>query len=215
MSFAVLVRSALLPREVLIGLALAGANGAALLAYVFLGLPMSFTVPFLALPAAGLLVGAVLIGQRRYARLHAFSRAVVIGVAAGLVATLVYDAIRPLLVYAMQRGYDPYRAIPIFGQLITGLAPTDPRALAAGWGYHFWNGVSFGVIYALVRPQGGWRTGLAWGLGLQVLMMAAYPRLLQARLDDPAFMVTGIVGHSFWGATLGEAVRRWNPDPAR
>ena len=202
-------RTGLLPREVVIGLALAGANGAALLAYVFLSLPMSFTVPFLALPAAGLLVGALLVGQRRYEQLHAFSRAVAVGAAAGLLATLVYDAIRPPLVYAMGRSYDPYRAIPIFGQLITGLAPGDPLALAVGWAYHFWNGVSFGVIYALVRPQGGWRSGLAWGLGLQLLMMAAYPRLLQARLDDPAFMGSGLIGHSFWGAVLGIAVRRW------
>lgn len=208
MSAAGPVRPRILPREVVIGLALAGANGAALLAYVFLGVPMTMMVPFLALPAAGLLVFAVLIGQRRSARLHAFSRAIVIGAAAGLIATLVYDAVRPVLVYAMGSRYDPFRAIPLFGQLITGLAPTDQRALLAGWAYHFWNGVSFGVIYALVRPMGGWKTGLAWGLGLQLLMMAAYPRLLQARLDDPAFMATGIIGHSFWGAALGLGVRR-------
>lgn len=200
----------LLPREVAIGLVLAGANGAALLAYVFLQVPMSVTIPFFALPAATLLVFAVLIGQRRFERLHAFSRVILIGAACGLIATLVYDAVRPLLIYAMGSRYDPFRAIPLFGQLITSLAPTDQRALLAGWAFHFWNGVSFGVIYALVRPMGGWLTGLAWGLGLQVLMMAAYPRLLQARLDDPAFMATGLIGHSFWGVVLGVTVRRWN-----
>lgn len=203
------VTARLLPREAIIGLVLAGANGAALLSYVFLGLPLSVTIPFFALPAAALLVFAVLIGQRRFARLHAFSRAILIGAAAGLVATLVYDAVRPLLIFAMGSRYDPFRAIPLFGQLITSLAPTDQRALLAGWAFHFWNGLSFGVIYTLLRPQGGWRTGLAWGLGLQLLMMAAYPRLLQARLDDPAFMATGIVGHSFWGVVLGVTVRRW------
>lgn len=208
MSTPATARPGLLPREVLIGLVLAGANGTALLAFIFLGLPMSFTVPFIAIPAAGLIVFAVLIGQRRYARLHAFSRVMVGGAAAGLIATLVYDAVRPLIVLAVGGAYDPYRAMPIFGQLITGLAPTDPRSLAAGWGFHFWNGVSFGVIYALVRPRGGWRTGLAWGLGLQVLMMAAYPRFLQARLDDPAFMASGLIGHSLWGVVVGESVRR-------
>ena len=209
MSVALAERPALLAREALLGVALAGTSGAALLLHWAALLPMSFTIPFLASPAALVLTGVVLVGQRRYGRLHAYSRSLLVGMSVGLLATLAYDAVRPALVLAMGGVYDPYRAQPIFGQLITGLAPTDPRALAAGWAYHTWNGLSFGMIYALVRPQGGWRTGLAWGLGLQVLMMAVYPRLLQARLDDPAFMATGLIGHSFWGVVLGLGVRRW------
>jgi len=209
MSALALGQRTLLAREALIGLALAGTSGAAVLAHVFAGLPMSFTVPFVAVPAGVLLAGLVLVGQRRLSRLHAFSRAVVVGTAAGLAATLVYDAVRPALVYAIGSAYDPYRAMPLFGQLITGLPPSDGRALAAGWAYHFWNGLSFGTVYALLRPRGGVASGLVWGLSLQLLMMAAYPRLLQARLDDPGFMASGIVGHSLWGSVLGHLVHRW------
>jgi hypothetical protein len=201
-------RGTLLSRELILGVALAGTSGAAILLHWIGALPVSFTVPFVAAPAAVVLTGAILVGQGRFGRLHAFSRSLLVGMAMGLLATVAYDIIRPPLVFALGGGYDPYRAQPIFGQLITGLPGSDPRALAAGWAYHTWNGLSFGVIYALVRPQGGWRTGLAWGLGLQALMMAVYPALLQARLDDPAFMITGIVGHSFWGIVLGEGVRR-------
>lgn len=209
MTLALSARPALLPREIVIGVALAGTSGLAVLLHAIGALPMSFTVPFVAVPAGVIIAGTVLVGQRRFGRLHAFSRAVVVGTVMGLLATLVYDAVRPPLVYAMGSSYDPYRAQPIFGQLITGLSPTDPRALAAGWAYHTWNGLSFGMIYGLVRPQGGWRTGLAWGLGLQLLMMAAYPALMKARLDDPAFMATGLIGHSFWGIVLGASVQRW------
>src|SRR3970282_265862 len=53
--------------------------------------------------------------------------------------------------------------MPLFGQLITGLPPSDGRALAAGWAYHFWNGLSFGKVYALLRPRGGVASGLVWG----------------------------------------------------
>jgi len=209
MTLALGARRALLPREIVAGAALAGTSGAAVLLHVAGALPMSFTIPFVALPSGVVISGAMLAGLRRFGRLHAFSRALVVGTAVGLLATIVYDAVRPLLVHAMGSNYDPFRAQPIYGQLITGLAPTDPRALAAGWAYHTWNGLSFGMIYGLVRPQGGWRTGLAWGLCLQLLMMAIYPSLLQARLDDPAFMATGLVGHSFWGIVLGAGVQRW------
>jgi hypothetical protein len=211
-TLAATARAALLPREALLGVGLAGTSGAAILLHAIGALPMSFTVPFVASPAAIVLTGVILMGQRRYPRLHAYSRSLLVGMSIGLLATIVYDLVRPPLVYLMGGGYDPYRAQPVFGQLITGLPRTDPRALAAGWAYHTWNGLSFGMIYGLVRPQGGWRTGLAWGLGLQLLMMAVYPSLLQARLDDPAFMATGLIGHSFWGVVLGEGVRRWGAD---
>jgi hypothetical protein len=208
-ALALSTRPALLPREVVAGVALAGTSGLAVLLHAIGWLPMSFTVPFVAVPAGVVIAGVILVGQRRFGRLHAFSRALVVGTVMGFLATVVYDAVRPALVFAMGSTYDPYRAMPIFGQLITGLPPTDPRALAAGWAYHTWNGLSFGMVYGLVRPQGGWRTGWAWGLGLQLLMMAAYPSLLRARLDDPAFMATGLIGHSFWGIVLGASVKRF------
>ena len=62
------------------------------------------------------------------------------------------------------------------------------------------------------RPEtrlGGALLGMAWGLGLQGLMMFTYPRLLQVRLDDPGFLTMGIVGHAFWGLALGEGLKRW------
>lgn len=204
------LRAALLPREALLFLFLAGTSGLAVLAHSYDALPMSFTVPFVVLPAGIVLAGAILLGQGRVGRLHAYSRALMVGAVVGLFATLLYDAVRPLITWLMGARYDPYRAMPIFGQLMTGLPGQDARSLAAGWIYHFWNGISFGMVYSLLRPRGGLLTGLAWGLALQALMMAAYPSLLQARLDDPAFMATGIVGHSLWGAALGYGVARWS-----
>jgi len=198
----------LLRREVVLGVAAAGTSGVAVLLQAAGLLPLSFTVPFVALPAACLLTGAVLFRRGLDARLHAYSSVLARGAAWGLVATVVYDLIRPALVAVLGSAYDPYRAQPIFGQLITGLPGSDPLALAAGWIYHLWNGISFAMIFALVRPNGGALLGLAWGLALQLLMMAAYPALLRARLDDPAFMITGLVGHSFWGVVLGLGLAR-------
>lgn len=192
MSVATTERSALAPhglraREVLLGVGLASASGAAILVHTFGPLSMSFTVPFVALPTAIVLAGAVLVGRGRRDRLRVFSERVIAGGAAGLLATLGYDAVRLGIRAAVPFEFDPFSAQYVFGGLMTGLPNGDPVAQVAGWAYHFWNGITFGVMYAVVRPRGGWATGLGWGLTLEALMLAAYPAFLEARLDDPGY----------------------------
>jgi hypothetical protein len=197
--------------QIVLGVLLASTSGAAILAHTFLAIPMSFTAPAIVLPTAALLVAAVLLRRRLHARLVEFSTLVWRGGVAGLSATLVYDVVRPPITWAFGLTFDPYRAMPIFGQLMTGLRADDPTAIVAGWIYHFWNGISFGVMFALVRPRGGLLSGWAWSMVLQGLMMAAYPAFLKARLDDPGFLATGLVGHSLWGLVLGGMLQRWGP----
>ena len=67
------------------------------------------------------------------------------------------------------------------------------------------------MMFALLRPRGGAVLGLVWALLLQGLMMVVYPSFLQARLEDPGFLWSGIVGHAFWGVVLGLGLRRWGP----
>lgn len=196
-------------REIALGVGMAGTSGAAVLAHTFGPLPMSFTVPFVVLPATSVLVGLVLARRRLYGRLHRFSALITRGAAVGLGATLVYDLVRPILIGALGLSFDPYRAIPIFGALITGLPAVDPAALATGWAYHFWNGISFGIMFALMRPAGGVVWGIGWSMVLQGLMMLAYPTFLQARLDDPGFMLSGLIGHGLWGIVLGAGLGVW------
>lgn len=208
MSLAAAVR--LERREVALGVGMAGTSGAAVLAHTFGPVPMSFTVPFVVLPTTSVLVGLVLLRRRLYGRLHRFSQLLARGAIAGFGATLFYDAARPLIVALLGSTFDPYRAIPLFGTLITGLPSTAPTALAAGWLYHFWNGTSFGMMFALARPSGGVAWGFAWAMALQSLMMLTYPTFLRARLDDPGFLLSGLIGHGVWGVVLGAAIARWD-----
>jgi hypothetical protein len=168
---------------------------------------MTMTVPFVALPAAAALVTIVLLRRRLHARLHLFVQCLMRGAAWGFVATLCYDVVRPLVTTLFHFGFDPYLAIGVFGHYITGLPTGDPRALAAGWIYHFWNGTSFGMIFALVRPRGGPVAGLIWGVGLQLLMMITYPQIFAIRLSTPGFVPTGLIGHAVWGLVLGAGLR--------
>ncbi|MEK7215696.1 MAG: hypothetical protein AAB289_08895 [Chloroflexota bacterium] len=205
-------RGALKPLEIALAIMMAATSGAALLGHIYLGMSMSYTVTFLALPVSLLLAGAALMLRRSYHRLHLLSSRVTTGALWGLAATLAYDAVRPVLVAVFQFSYDPFRAVHIFGQLITGQPVTSVQAQAAGWLYHFWNGAGFGVMYVLVRSQGGAATGFAWGMALQFMMLLAYPSFLQVRLDNPGFLVTSMVGHGTWGVVLGAGVARWRQD---
>jgi len=194
--------------EALLAIVLASTSGLGILVHTFGPVPMSFSAPFVVFPTACLLAGAILVRRQLPERFHAFARALVAGASWGMVATLFYDGIRPLLGFLFGFTFNPYRAIFIFGELITGLPRSDPFAVAAGWTYHFWNGTSFGMMFALFRPQGGILPGVLWAETLQVLMMIAYPSFLNARLDDPGFMATGIIGHGLWGIVLGAGLKR-------
>lgn len=210
-SFDPLARPVVLLRERLFGAFLTSISGIAILVHTFGPMPMSFTVPFVALPLSIVFVGFALARRRRYGRLHVFSDLVIRGAGWGLVATLAYDVVRPALRTGFGFSFDPYRAIWIFGELITGLPRTHLASALSGWAYHFWNGIGFGMTFGLVWPRGGMLAGVVWAELLQALMFVTYPRLFGIRLEDPGFLTLGLVGHGVWGLILGYGMTRNRP----
>lgn len=202
-------RTAPSTRVIVLGVILAGLSGAALFSETFGPVPMRVSVPLIVLPGTLLLTGMVFAGTRRFSELERFADRAIDGAMWGLVATVAYDVIRPLLMVIFRYHFNPYRAMPVFGSLITDQPKTTAAAISVGWIYHFWNGLSFGVMFALIRPRGGPLAGLIWAMALQGFMMWAYPTLLDLRLDNPGFLVAGLVGHAMWGLTLGWSLRRW------
>jgi hypothetical protein len=198
-------------RDLALVVCLAGLSGVALVAHVLWDIYMSWTAGFVVLPGAILIVILVFATRGRQSSARIIADRVIAGAKWGLVATLAYDVIRPLLVWGLRLHFHPYRAHPIFGSLITGRPRDSAVAIGVGWTYHFWNGVAFGVMLALVRPRAGWATGLVWALTLQAVMMALYPKFLDVRLDNPGFLVSSIVGHGLYGIVLGSSLKRWGP----
>jgi hypothetical protein len=198
-------------RDIALVVCLAGLSGAALVAHVLWHFYMSWTAGFVVLPAAIIIVILVFARRGRPSSAGIIADRVIAGAKWGLVATVAYDVIRPPLVWGLRLHFNPYRAHPIFGSLITGRPRDTAIAIAVGWTYHVWNGVAFGVMLALVRPRGAWVAGLVWALTLQGVMMALYPKFLGVRLDNPGFMVSSIVGHGLYGVVLGASLKRWGP----
>ena len=193
--------------QILVGLLLTSTSGVAITLWGLGKIPMSFTVSFVVLPSIVILVSAVLY-YKNNDKFQWFNDLIIQGGKWGLLATLFYDAIRPLLKLIFRFDFNPYRAMPIFGELITGLSQSAPLAIFAGWTYHFWNGISFGMMFALLAPKGGILKGFLWSMALQGLMMWVYPHFLEIRLADPGFLMTGLVGHGLWGVVLGYGIKK-------
>jgi hypothetical protein len=195
------------PALTLLTLGCTAAGIAAFLLDVAGVLRMPWTMSFVSLPAL-VVVLALAVWAQRVDR-QPFLERLVVGATAGLIATLAYDGVRWVIQETAPLDYDGFRAINIFGSLILDRPATDPEARVAGWVYHFWNGVSFGVMYALVAGNARWYWGLGWGMALEMAMIGVYPFAFSIQRSDPAFLAISLTGHAAYGATLGGLCQRW------
>ena len=168
---------------------------------------MPWTISFVSLPALVVVV-AIGVWAQRVARQPFFNR-LAVGVIAGFIATLAYDGVRLAIQETAPLDYDGFRSINIFGSLILSKPETALDARIAGWTYHFWNGISFGVMYALVAGPARWYWGLAWGMALEMMMIGIYPVAFAIQRSDPAFLAISMTGHAAYGAVLGLLAERW------
>ncbi|WP_027185342.1 hypothetical protein [Desulfovibrio inopinatus] len=193
--------------------------GAALIMGVAGPMPADYALTLGVMPGAVLLAATILhfrdsrddviiMTKRR------FWVSLVSGLVWGLTASLVYDLYKPLVILILGLQFDPYRAMPHFGHAMTGLPPSSYGSLLAGWFYHYWIGMMLGMIFALMRPQGGIPWAILFVLVLQAVRLAVYPNVLRLSLEDPEFIANGIVGLALWGGILGFGIKRWGTSHA-
>jgi hypothetical protein len=179
---------------------------AALVFHVFGWMAMPFFLEFLAVPAFLLLF--VLAAYARWIRADLFVTGLIVGGAGGFVASLVYDGVRLLIQKTHLFGYSGFVPILMFGSWITGRPIDSASAALAGWTYHYWNGVSFGIMYALMLGRRHWLWGVGYGILMECCMLGLFPMFLtvNSKVD---FVAVSMIGHIFYGAVLGVAVQRY------
>ncbi|HWX56581.1 MAG TPA: hypothetical protein VN176_18505 [Verrucomicrobiae bacterium] len=173
---------------------------AALVAHIFHLLPMPFFLEVFGVPSL-----LVLYGLAAYARkidAHMLTQALGVGVLAGLAATVVYDGVRFLVERGHLFGYNGFVPILMFGNWITGQPVGSTASKIAGWTYHYWNGATFGVIYALAMGRRKWLWGIAYGILMECCMLGLFPMFLRVT-NKTDFIAVSMIGHLFYGATLG------------
>ncbi len=160
-----------------------------------------------------------------------------VGMAAGGLATFVLEAFRvPAYIFTKWIPMDSMISLPglFLTEKISSLsevkqvimqsgvamnlyhAPLD--AFMAGALWHFWNGATFGIVYALVIGKGKWWYGVIWAFIIEIGMMLV-PYLIMMKgpfgiehMDGYNLFVITLIAHLAFGAVLGILVQKWKKD---
>jgi hypothetical protein len=162
---------------------------------------MTLLTSFGPLPLMVLLVGIASRMSRGQGR--ELWRRLLLGLAIGFIATLAYDAIRWVAYTGLQMTFNPFAVHARFGELITDQPRTSTTAIAVGWTYHFWNGITFGAVYALLAGRAPWVVAVVYALMLEALMVAIYPTAWGISRTHQSFLFLSILGHVTYGVVLG------------
>lgn len=191
----------------LLTLAGAASSIAALLLHLAGLVRMPYTLSFVTVPGVVLLL-CIRIWARRAGRDQILGR-LEAGFVAGVIGLVVYNLARWVVGSLLTVKTSPFYSIYIFGSLITD-GPRDSVAAAVfGWAYHISNGITFGIIYALIAGPARWWWGLGWGLLLETAMLLIYPSNSILRPPSLApFVATSLISHALFGAVIGIYVWR-------
>ncbi|MCL5769795.1 MAG: hypothetical protein M1588_00540 [Planctomycetes bacterium] len=170
---------------------------------------------WLLLPSIGVLVAtlgfAIWRGYRRLVD------RVVVGIAAGLSATIGLEAVR-ITSFRVFNGM-PGDLPQLLGVLLLNRFMEGPTiwSTTLGYAYHFWNGACFGIIFAVILGRRRWFWGTIYGLlvGTGFLLSPATTALGVGFFASqiPAMQVTVGLAHLIFGTILGLLCRRWIHDP--
>jgi hypothetical protein len=123
-----------------------------------------------------------------------------LGLVGGLWGTVGYDAVRVPL-HLM--GLNPFPPIRGYGMWIAGMDHATPWTDLAGFAYHVSNGITFGLMYALLMTGRHWGWGVLWGLGLEMLAVVTPFGELFGLRGLTQTVVIAFVAHLFYGYPLG------------
>jgi hypothetical protein len=181
--------------------------------------PMKLFTLFIFLPAMILLIGIGIFD--RVCGNGRLWKAVLIGLAGGLLAAFAYDVFRLPFVYAREWGISSivppmglFKVFPRFGAMILGQPIEQDHYSAAakilGWIYHFSNGATFGVMYmAMVGDprlrHWGWAVLMAVGIELGMLL-TPYSQMFSIPVTL-SFIIVTLSAHAIFGVSLGTSSR--------
>lgn len=140
------------------------------------------------------------------------ARAIRLGFWGGLAGTLGYDLVRiPFHLWGM-RVFAPIQA---YGVWLLDAERSSGWTEAVGWSYHFSNGITFGLMYALWFGRRHWGWGLLWGLALEsIILSTPFARIFHMQGNLQAIALA-YFAHLFYGYPLGFMVFKWKEMDAR
>lgn len=184
--------------------------------------PMHQLATWLLLPSIALLIAVIAFTLMRGHDI--LGRRMVVGLGAGFLATFGLELVRTT---SFRLGGMPGDLPRLLGVLITDRFMLGPSPLSdfLGYGYHFWNGATFGLIFAVIfgRRPIWWPTiyGIAIGAGFLASPAVQAMGVGFFALQMPSMIVTVFVAHIVFGFIVGLLFRHslpqakwiWNDEP--
>lgn len=198
-------RAPLRPAVVAVAALSALSSGIALVASILTDRPLWLTSTFVFLPGLVALVGLSVVTRREQQEL--FLARLRWGAVAGFAGTLAYDVLRWAVESSGLASTNSFLALPVFGMGLTGADVGSTTALAAGWVFHFANGVGFAIAYFFLAAGRRPLWGVLYALVLEAFMVTLYPGWL-AITPGTEFLSVSVTAHVAYGAVLGFAGRR-------
>lgn len=137
------------------------------------------------------------------------------GLAGGL-ATIALEIVRST---GFHLGQMPGSMPQLAGVLLLNRFMLGPSVLSniAGWSYHYWNGICFGLIFAVVFGRKPIWIALAYGAFMAVGFLVS-PAVTALGIgfmgrNMPGMPVTVVLAHLAYASTLGWLTRRWVRSP--
>ncbi len=159
---------------------------------------------------------ALVTGIAAWRRHRRLSNRIFAGAAAGLVATLGLEAVRATSFHVFEGM--PGDLPRLLGVLMTDRFMLGPSHFSdvLGWTYHFWNGATFGIIFAVVFGRTSLLSAVVYGelVGMGFLISPAVSSLGIGfmGLEMPMMPITVALAHLAYGLILGVLCRRWVRD---
>lgn len=175
-----------------------------LLAWVYEVAPFQTFFVAVSLPLTATLVAVGVMAARRPA-MGWWREAMVAGALGGFLGTLGYDLFRlPFMV----AGFQVFAPIDSYGVLLLDADSSSAWTGLAGWSYHFLNGISFGVTYAVVAKGRHWAFGIAWALVLETATIITPFADSYALRGQWVPISIAYAAHVPYGAAIGLTVQR-------
>lgn len=188
---------------------LASTSIGALLGELYGVVPMAVSVPTVTAPS---LVALAVLGSRRVAKVRErvggeLAARIRVGALAGVAGIIGYDLARVPFEVGGLRVFAP---IDSYGLLIAGGDMASALTNTLGWAFHLSNGVTFGIVYAVVAARRHWVLGVAFGLTIESIVFATPFPARYGVSSDVGVILVAYLGHVGFGYPVGRIVQRFD-----
>ena len=165
---------------------------------------MYHSLYYLFLPSVLLFFLALVLAYRKSKEVYHLA---IIGALGGLIGTFGYDLARVPFMLMGSRIFVP---INMYGIWLSDASNASAFTDSLGWVYHFSNGITFGILYALFMKGKSFWWAIGYALLLETIFVVSPFGELFGLASKPLSLAAAYLGHVAYGYPLGKMVQNYD-----